>query len=140
MKSAASVSSIVYGSTAATSVVIGRFVTSDVPRSPRAIWSMKSAYCASSGLFEAEPLAQRGPRRRTRLVAEDDDGRIARHHPDQDEHQRQHRPQGRQREQQPVDDEAQHEGAAAAGSEAAYFFLVVSSVICGPRWIASTSL
>ena len=25
-----------------------------------------------------------------------------------------------------------------AGS--AYFFLVVSSVICGPRWIASTSL
>src|SRR5690349_994854 len=48
--SAASVSSIVYGSTAATSVVIGRLLTSERPRSPRAIWAMKSAYWARIGL------------------------------------------------------------------------------------------
>ena len=59
-------------------------------------------------LVEAEPLAQRLARRRARLVAEHDDGRIARHDPHQDEHERQHRPQRRQRKQQPVGDEAQH--------------------------------
>ena len=46
-------------------------------------------------LIEPEPLAQRVPRLGARLVAEHDDGRIAGHDPHEQEHERQHRPQGR---------------------------------------------
>ena len=67
-------------------------------------------------LIEAEPLAQRLARRRARLIAEHDDGRVARHDPHQEEHERQHRPQGRQREEQPFGDEAQHVIPAGSSS------------------------
>ena len=59
-------------------------------------------------LIEPEPLAQRVPRRGARLVAEHHDGRIAGHDPDEQEHQRQHRPQGRHGEEQALGDEAEH--------------------------------
>ena len=51
--------------------MIGRLVTSERPRSPRAIWQHEVAVLRQERLVEAEPLAQRRARRRARLVAED---------------------------------------------------------------------
>jgi len=86
----------------------------------------------------AEALAQRLAPEYRRLVAENDDGRIARHDADGDEDQRQHRPQGGNGEEEALDHKANH--AHAAPPRPFRYFFVVASVITGPRWIAASNL
>ena len=94
---AATVRSIVCGSTAPTSARIGRSVTIERPKSPDSERAEEVDVLLPERLVEPK-LRIAVPRRlRRRAVAEDRDRGIARNDPHDDEHQRQHRQQRRYR-------------------------------------------
>ena len=67
-------------------------------------------------LIEAEVVAHRGERLLARLIAEDDERRIAGCDADEEEHDRQHGQQRRHCYQQPLDDVGQHRRLVSLGS------------------------